>query len=86
MQSVNIRVPGRESSMSSGAVYTYPVTSSKWMLASGQLSGVGAGVDPVAAARNEARSKRCDEVGVPRTARARAIRATERKVMMRLPS
>ena len=30
MQSVNIRVPGLESSMSSGEVNTFPVTSSKW--------------------------------------------------------
>ena len=30
MQSVNIRVPGLESSMSSGDVNTFPVTSSKW--------------------------------------------------------
>ena len=30
MQSVNIRVPGLESSMSSGEVNTLPVTNSKW--------------------------------------------------------
>ena len=30
MQSVNIRVPGRESSISSGEVNTLPVTNSKW--------------------------------------------------------
>jgi len=35
MQSVSMRVPGRESSMSSGAVKTLPVTSSKWMLSTG---------------------------------------------------
>ena len=29
MQSVSMRVPGRESSISDGAVYTCPVTSSK---------------------------------------------------------
>jgi len=35
MQSVNMRVPGLESNMSSGAVNTLPVTSSKWMLSTG---------------------------------------------------
>ena len=32
MQSVNIRVPGLESSISSGEVNTLPVTNSKWIV------------------------------------------------------
>ena len=36
MQSVNIRVPGLESSISSGEVNTLPVTSSKWIVSVGE--------------------------------------------------
>ena len=36
MQSVNMRVPGLESSISSGEVNTLPVTSSKWIVSVGE--------------------------------------------------